>query len=236
MRSMGGLQRCEKPLVLVTTSHRPSQRVRSFVKDLVAVLPCAVKFTRGKATVRDLYYEAAGLRVKRVVVVSTWKGNPGTIWVYEPVEPGEAGSEGGGLRLVARIRLRGVRLSRERPGARRRSGPAAVLGVYPEDNSEEGRLLADTLVRGFLARLLVDPSTPGVDVVAVVRGGSQGYVAEVDFRCPRGGACGPVMRVAGFEDLVSGVRVHRAGGVGGEAGAGAEGGVGVRGAQPSGPG
>ena len=224
------MQRCEKPLVLVTTSHRPSQRVRSFVKDLVAVLPCAVKFTRGKATVRDLYYEAAGLRVKRVVIVSTWKGNPGTLWVYEPVEPEEAGSEGSDkLRLVARIRLRGVKLSRERPGARR-SGPTAVLGVYPEDSSEEGRLLADTFVRGFLARLLVDPSTPGVDVVAVVRGGSQSHAAEVDFRCPRGGgACGPVMRVAGFEDLVSGVRVHRAGRVGGEAGASIEGGVGVRG-------
>jgi U3 small nucleolar ribonucleoprotein protein IMP4 len=199
----------EKPLILITTSHRPSQRVRSFVKDLASVLPRAVKVNRGKSTLRDLYYDAVGLGVKRVVVVSTWKGNPGTIWVYEPLKPPEQR-----LGLLLSLRLRGVRLSRETPGAVR-SRRSRSLGVYPE-GGEEQRLLADMLVRGFLGRLVFDPETPGFDSVAVVRP-AEGLVAEVGFLCG-GKRCGPLLRVVGAVDYASGVRLHRAAGAAGAAG------------------
>ncbi len=206
----------EKPLILVTTSHRPSQRVRSFVKDLASVLPRAVKVNRGKSTLRDLYYDAAGLGVKRVVVVSTWKGNPGTIWVYEPVDVPEPR-----LSLIASIRLRGVRLSRETPGAVRSRG-ARSLGVYPE-GGEEQRLVADVLVRAFLARLLLDPETPGFDVVAHISP-SPGLLGEVVFRCsPEGRPCGPRMRLAGVVDYAAGIRLHRAAQAAQEASRGAQG-------------
>ena len=193
----------EKPLILVTTSHRPSQRVRSFVKDLVSVLPRAVKMNRGKATLRDLYYDAVSLGARRVVVVSTWKGNPGTLRVYEPAEP-----PGEGLRQLASIRLRGVRLSRETPGAVRARG-TRVLGVYVEEGSgEPQRLLADLLVKAFLARLLLDPETPGVDAVAHVAA-RPGLLAELYFTCG-GRRCGPTLRVVSAVDHAAGLRLRGA--------------------------
>ena len=208
----------EKPLIIVTTSHRPSQRVRSFVKDLVSVLPRAVRLTRGKATLRDLYYEAMGVGARRVVVVSTWKGNPGTVRVYEPVEP-----PGEGLRELLAIRLVGVKLSRERPGAQRSYG-ARVLGVLAPGQGELAGL-ADSLVRGFLARLVFSVETPGVDVVAVIEPGGPSAAAVVDFRCASTGRpCGPLMRLAGVVDRVSGYRLYRPGGAAAAApGGGAEG-------------
>ncbi|NOZ88772.1 MAG: Brix domain containing protein [Crenarchaeota archaeon] len=197
----------EKPLIIVTTSHRPTQRVRSFVKDLVSVLPRAVRLTRGKATLRDLYYEAMGLGVRRVVVVSTWKGNPGTIRVYEPLEP-----PGEGLREILSLRLAGVKLSRERPEAQRSYG-ARVLGVVaPPPGPLAG--LADSLVRGFLARLVFSEEEPGVDVAARISPGGSEYVAVIDFVCTGSGRpCGPLLRLAGGVDHVSGLRLHRARGV-----------------------
>lgn len=173
------------------------------------MLPRAVKKNRGKATLRDLYYDAASLGVRRVVVVSTWKGNPGTIRVYEPAPPPEQG-----LRPLALLRLRGVRLSRETPGAAR-GGGSSSLGVYPE-GGEEARLAGDVLVRAFLARLVFDPETPGFDTVALVRPWAGG-VAEVSFLCG-GRPCGPTLRLVGVVDYASGLRLHRAKGAVGEAG------------------
>ncbi|KSW12630.1 Brix domain containing protein [Pyrodictium occultum] len=200
--------------MLVTTSHRPTQRVRSFVKDLVSVLPGAERLTRGKATLRDLYYEAAARGAKRVIVVSVWKGNPGTVNVYQPLEPPEME-----LRLMARILLRGVRLSRETPGAQRAYG-ARSLGVHVAPSAGQAlHSLADLLSRAFLARVALDyeEALARFDVVAVVREGSRS-LAEVEFRCSTGRACGPLLRIAGVVDYDTGVRLHKAEGALGEAG------------------
>jgi len=171
------------------------------VKDLVSVLPRAARRNRGKSTLRDLYFDAAAIGARRVIVVSTWKGNPGTLRVYEP---GDVPDEG--LRPLAAIRLRGVRLSRETPGAARSWGSRS-LGVYPV-GGEEQKLLADMFVRAFLARLVLDPETPGFDSVAHVERWAGG-LAEVYFTCG-GRRCGPTMRIVGAVDYAAGVRLRGA--------------------------
>jgi U3 small nucleolar ribonucleoprotein protein IMP4 len=199
------LSLCEKPLFLVTTSHRPTQRVRSFVKDIVSILPCAAKLTRGKATLRDIFFEARSVSAKRVVIISTWKGNPGSLYIYEPGETIEEG-----LRLIAMFRLSGVKLSRERPEAQRSYGVKS-LGVLSLSNVEEHKLLSDIIVRAFLAKLVFDTDTPIVDVVAVIRPpSSASHFAEIDFLCTASRRpCGPLLRVVRVEDYVSGHRLHR---------------------------
>lgn len=192
--------------IVVTTSHRPTQRVRSFVKDLVSVLPEAERLTRGKATFRDLYYEAVARGAQRVIIVSVWKGNPGTLSVYEPLEPPEME-----LRLMTRMILEGVRLSRETPGAQRAYG-ARSLGIYVSPAaSEDLHHLADVLARSMLAGIAVDyeEALSRFDVVAVVnRGGSS--LAEIEFRCSTGRVCGPLLRLASVVDYDTGLRLYRA--------------------------
>lgn len=68
--------------VLVTTSRRPSNRVRSFVKDLASVIPGALKITRGHYSMEELVREAMLHGADRIVVVGGRKGNPGIIRVY----------------------------------------------------------------------------------------------------------------------------------------------------------
>jgi len=191
--------------ILVTTSHRPSQRVRSFVKDLVSVLPNAVKLTRGKATLEELYYEAVARGAKRVIIVNVWKGNPGSLRVYEPLEPPDTR-----LGLIARIVMKGVKLSRETPGAQRAFG-ARSLGVFldaPPSSMLFG--LADTLTRVFLGKIVLTRDDDSVDVVAVIRPFSEG-LAEVTFLCTGSGrVCGPTLRIVGVEDLVSGFSTYKA--------------------------
>ena len=203
--------------ILVTTSHRPSQRVRSFVKDLASVLPNAVRRNRGKATMRDLYYEAVSIGANRVVIVGGRKGNPGVISVYEPSEPPEEE-----LKLLARLSLLGVRLSRETPGAQR-SYRASSLGVYVDSSSADLSMVGDLLIKLFNGRLILDLVRAHrlVDVVAVVRPGPPGSVAEVTFLCAGSGRqCGPTLRLRGVYDYVSGFRLYRGEGSREEAGGG----------------
>jgi U3 small nucleolar ribonucleoprotein protein IMP4 len=157
---------------------------------------------------RDLYYDAVSIGANRVVIVGGRKGNPGVISVYEPVEPPEEQ-----LRLLGRLTLQGVRLSRETPGAQRSYG-ARSLGVYVEGGSTEYNMIADVLMRLFNARLILDLDTAHrlVDVVAVVRPASGDHIVEITFICTGSGRqCGPLLRVKGVYDYVSGFRLHRGG-------------------------
>jgi U3 small nucleolar ribonucleoprotein protein IMP4 len=185
--------------ILVTTSHRPSQRVRSFAKDLAAVLPEAVKLNRGKSSLRDLYYDAVGLGAERVVVVGVWKGNPGTIRVYAVPEPPEAG-----LKLMSEIVLAGVTLRREIPGSQKVMATRRLALSLANVPTRLHQVL-DTLSRSFLASLLLDDSRlEHYDVVAYVEHhGAEGLV--LTFKCTgTGRVCGPKLRIVRVVDHVAG--------------------------------
>ncbi len=184
--------------VIVTTSHRPSQRVRSFAKDLAAVLPDAVKVNRGKSSLRDLYYDAVGYGAERVVIVGVWKGNPGAVRVYAVPEPPEVG-----LKPLAEILLAGVALRREIPGSQKIMGTRR-LAIDLASAPRKLHPLLDTLSRSFLASLVADEDRlESYDVVMRVEERDDGVV--VLFHCTgTGRVCGPRLRLAKVVDHVSG--------------------------------
>jgi len=192
-----------KKLIIVTTSHRPTQRVRSFVKDLASVLPYAVKVNRGKASLLDLYYDAMAIGAKRVVVVGVKKGNPGIIRVYMPREPPEIG-----LDEIVVISLSGVKLRREHPEAQKTFNIRS-LGIDARDIRDKivGRV-ADTLVRAFLAKLVVfDEDIEKVDVLVKLHIEEKELI--MTFVCgATGRVCGPTLRVIAVRDNVAGYRVY----------------------------
>jgi U3 small nucleolar ribonucleoprotein protein IMP4 len=194
--------------VIVTTSHRPAQRTRSFVKDLVSVIPGAIKLNRGKMTLRDLYYEAAGLGARRVVVVNSSKGNPSLIDVYEPLDPPEMR-----LSRIVRMVLHGVRLSREVQGSQRVFRVSSI-GVMVSGNASEALyFVADTLAEAFMARI-VPSSGRAQQLPTVVARVSQcdrpNCVAFIEFVCTRSGrVCGPAFWVRSVVNYVQGVRLYK---------------------------
>ena len=177
--------------------------MRSFVKDLASVLPYAVKVNRGKASLLDLYYDAMAIGAKRVVVVGVKKGNPGIIRVYVPREPPETG-----LDEIVVISLSGVKLRREHPEAQKTFNIRS-LGIDARDIRDEivGRV-ADTLVRAFLAKLVVfDEDIEKVDVLVKLRIEEKELI--MTFVCgATGRVCGPTLRVIAVRDNVAGYRVY----------------------------
>lgn len=91
--------------ILVTTSHRPSRRVRSFVNDLARTLPRAVRVNRGKKSFEELrdLMRLAGYRV--LIIVNTWKANPGRIDLY--VREDES------VRKIGSLHIFSIKLCRE---------------------------------------------------------------------------------------------------------------------------
>lgn len=65
--------------LLITTSRRTSNRVRSFVRELAIIMPEAVRLTRGSLSLEEILARARDINAKAVVIVTIHKGNPGRI-------------------------------------------------------------------------------------------------------------------------------------------------------------
>lgn len=78
-------------LIIFTTSRYPSQRTRSFLKDLCRVIPEAIKVNRGKSSIIDLSEKAIKLGASRLVIIDQIKGNPSRMRFFDvtkiPPEP-----------------------------------------------------------------------------------------------------------------------------------------------------
>ena len=174
--------------ILITTSRRPTPRVRSLVKDLAGVLPNAEKFTRGHYSMEELAREARIRGFNRVVVVSGRKGNPGIMRVYEVGE--------GPLIHIASLRIKGVALSRELRRPLPLSKPQGM--VVEVDGSPLSDSISDILVKSFNAKLYEEPSER--EVVVRLKGAEDFAILEF-FVGDR--PVGPRLKVAptrGFEN------------------------------------
>ena len=154
--------------ILVTTSRRPSPRVRSLVKDLAGTIPGAFKFTRGHYSMEELAREVILAGGDRIVVVGERRGNPGIIRVYDV--RGDLST-----RNIVSFIVKGVALSREL----RRPLPskADVLVVDAEPGIAEE--FAEAFMIAFHAKLMEgrDP------VMARIRGVNERTVlVEFEWR------------------------------------------------------
>jgi len=64
---------------IITTGRRTSRRTRSFINELAQSILGAQKIPRGKLGLRGLLNVLGKLKVNRIIMVYTWKGNPGKI-------------------------------------------------------------------------------------------------------------------------------------------------------------
>ena len=64
------------PSLLITTSRKTSNRVRSFARDLWTVLPGTERFNRGGMGLTELAARVGQSGANAALVISMWKGNP----------------------------------------------------------------------------------------------------------------------------------------------------------------
>ncbi len=153
------------PRIIVTTSRRPSPRTRSLVKDLVNVIPGAIRLTRGHLTYKELSIEAATMGADRVLIIGEKRGNPSIIRIYTP-QPGR------GLENIVTLIVKGAKLARE-AGIRGPPGGAEVL-LVETDGSDDALDIAEAVVRGLHARLTTGPRSRAVKLH--LRGAGEGVV------------------------------------------------------------
>ncbi len=179
--------------VIVTTSHRPTTRTRSFVKDLVAVIPNSSRFTRGKATFNLLALLATDFNADRILVVRNWKGNPRFLDIYavEPLGPS--------TKKICTIVLKGIKLAREAKCSHPPFKPKRVVVPISDVSDEESEKLVECLSRG----LYINPVDSIEEVCRNDRSSTlvlritctpQGF-RELKFYDCEGRQFGPVIRV-----------------------------------------
>lgn len=131
-------------MILITASRRPSPRTRSFIKDLVSILPGSKRVNRGHKSLTELAIEAISNNLKYVMVVTERRGNPGSLMIYEV--SGTAPYRVS-LKRISRIILSGVKLSRENPESSKSYG-AKTIGVdYSNCISSDCFLISDLLIK-----------------------------------------------------------------------------------------
>ena len=173
--------------VLVTSSHRPSQRIRSFMKDLVGVSVFLKKVNRGKATFDDLAREMAGSGIRYLIIVNSYRGNPGSMSIYRLSELDNR------LVKTAKIWIKGVRLSRESGNSECRF---YRMAVDPSRCFKDPCFrLADILSEIFMARIDMGDRN-NIDRIVVMDRGKQIYVK---FIKGDGSECGPFIKISRVE-------------------------------------
>jgi len=65
--------------MLISTSRRPSTRTRSFVKELLGVIPLSFQVTRGKKSIEELIDIAILKGCRRLMIVESKDGNPSAL-------------------------------------------------------------------------------------------------------------------------------------------------------------
>jgi len=175
--------------IILTTSRRPTQRVRSFVKDLYSVIPQAIRINRGKATLNDLASYALEINAEKILVVITRKGNPGSILIYG------VDLEGKPIALC-RIVISGIKLSREYGGSPCPKTSSIFIDIS-SIKSELGEQLAEVLIKnlGYVPITSINEATPN-SITAIINEKSSNNVVMKYMRLSPRIICGPVIRIS----------------------------------------
>ncbi len=179
--------------MVITTSREPGNRTRSFVNELVTILPILVKVNRGKATLLDLYDISISKKAKWLIIVYEKKGNPSMLKIYKPDIPKS------GLDEKYRILLRGVTLYREKA----HSKPSRYNGTYCISFSDNEDVYALTSivsdVTGYkFCRVNLDSNVRRIKISAV------NDVRIISFQDEKENLVGPIIRVRRIEVVSNG--------------------------------
>ncbi len=153
-------------MILITTSRGPSQRTRTFIRDLSHVIPRAVRVNRGKKSLDDLRVEAIKHGLSRVLVVTEKKGNPGGLRFYEAsvatIRP-----------AAAHVILEGVTLRRELYGKKPERIPKVLDLAVAYQSGEDRAEYASAFAVGLGVEGVIEANEarelPDSDVILWVR-------------------------------------------------------------------
>jgi hypothetical protein len=177
-------------LILLTTSRRPTQGIRTFCKDLSYTIPNIVRINRGKLSLEGIAAKALELNAEKVVIVDRWKGGPGKIELYK--------FDGKELHPIPPlIYLRGVKFRREfrtMPKGRRIKSTAMVTSPRPsQDVCRLEKALSDFFSIPMFSN---ENECGGFDALMKITASQAGELAVTFKLLPENVEIGPRMRIS----------------------------------------
>lgn len=122
------------PSLLITTSRKTSNRVRSFARDLWTVLPSTERFNRGGMGLAELASRVGRSGANAAMVISMWKGNP-SLLIFTTSTGDEA----------ATIKMESAKLKRE-VNPIKNTRIVGTAGVFlKSDSSDKAKELGEVL-------------------------------------------------------------------------------------------
>lgn len=120
-------------MILITTSRRPTNRVRTLCNELTRCLPQSVRVNRGKLSIEGVAEKAAEIGADKVLIIDRWKGGPGKMKFFKVDE-----------KLIAFppvMFIRGVKLQREFRKFKPKAFNSVALATSEEVDSEVKELV-----------------------------------------------------------------------------------------------
>jgi rRNA maturation protein Rpf1 len=136
------------PILLITTSRKTSNRVRSFARDLWTVLPGTERFNRGGMGLTELAARVGQSGAKAALVISMWKGNPSLL-----IFTTSTGDE------VVTIKMESAKLRRE-VNPTKNSRFIGIAGVFIKSGSSEKTRELGEVLSSFLDVEMLEKADP----------------------------------------------------------------------------
>ena len=70
-------------MILLTTSRRPTERIRTFCRDLAYSIPDIARVNRGKMSLDGIGEKAIELDAEKIIIIDRWQGGPGKISLFQ---------------------------------------------------------------------------------------------------------------------------------------------------------
>ncbi|MFW9795234.1 MAG: hypothetical protein ACFFEE_13075 [Candidatus Thorarchaeota archaeon] len=179
------------PSLLITTSRKTSNRVRSFARDLWTVLPSTDRFNRGGLGLSEIASRVRQTGANAALIISMWKGNPSILSFTSSTEE-----------EFASIKVEMAMLRREVNSAKKRV--SSVVGVFVESDSSEkthalGEMLASLLNLELLEASHIDVASQEPDRSLVwLQDSNSGKILWTHYHTTDGSEIGPRIRVTSF--------------------------------------
>ena len=153
------------PSLLITTSRRTSNRVRSFIRDLSTVFPNSERFNRGSLSQDEIFARIKQSDAKGLIIVTIFRGNPDLMMIYD--------YEGN---LILDLKIESAILRREIVRQKSvRSNEAVYLCFTPESSK-----LATELITLLSSILNLDPIE--TSTIPLIDRGNNDFIVSIDIK------------------------------------------------------
>jgi len=120
-----------------TTSRSPAKKTRSFVLDILQVVPHSFRFVRGSSNLNYCLNSMKNQNFKTAIIINSVKGNPNFIRIFDLTENAKE--------IPFAIKIRGLTISREYQNEKRKSKPNYSFLISSLNNIDE-----EAVIRRFL--------------------------------------------------------------------------------------